>query len=407
MKKIYIIALSLILFFMVGCINQDVEVPVIPPIVEEPKPEPPKPDPIEEIVNSMTLEEKIGQLIVVGIEGPTINEKDISHIINSKVGGFIFFARNIENDNQVLELLNSLKDKNRENKIPLFLSIDEEGGRVSRLSKVYKNLPTASSLGLKDDIELSYEYGEILGLKLSSLGFNLDFAPVLDINSNPNNPVIGDRAYSDSVQVVANNGLGVMMGINSQNIIAAAKHFPGHGDTGVDSHLELPMVDKSYEEISNLELIPFKTAIENDIDMIMVAHILFPKIDKDNPSTMSKAIIHDILRDDLDYNGVVISDDMTMGAIINNYSIEDASLKFLKSGGDIALICHGSENPDLVINRIKKAFDQDEITIEEIDEKVYRILALKNRYQLNDNQVRSTDIEAVNRRVTELSNRLR
>jgi len=326
----------------------------------------------------MTLEEKIGQLLIVGIEGSEISQDDKSQILNNKVGGFIFFSRNIDNKAQVLTLLNNLKDSNKDNKIPLFLSIDEEGGLVSRLSNIFENLVDVAQLGHKNNDMLSFDYGELQGLKLSSLGFNLNFAPVLDINSNPNNPVIGRRAIDSKPSIVAQQGIALIKGLQSSNIIAVAKHFPGHGDTDVDSHLELPLVDKSYEELEKLELIPFKAAIDNGVDMIMVAHILYPQIDDNYPASMSKDIINDILREKLKFNGVVISDDMTMGAIVDNYSLEEASLKFLQSGGDLLLVSHGVENPTIVINRIKNAINDDEINIEEIDELVSSIENLSN-----------------------------
>ena len=408
MNKKYM-ALLLLLIFLIGCSKVD-----IPPVTEDPVPPPitevpivPEKDPIEELIKDMSLDEKIGQLLIVGLDKTEISQAEIDQIKNNNVGGFIFFSRNIDNKNQVIALLNGLKDYNKDNKVPLFLSIDEEGGKVSRLSKIFSNLSDAVTLGDKNNKELSYEYGKIQGLKLSNLGFNINFAPVLDINSNPKNPVIGRRAIGPTAEVVSKQGVAVIEGLRSMNIIPAAKHFPGHGDTGVDSHLELPLVDKSYEELENLELIPFKAAIDNRVDMIMVAHILYPQIDDKNPSSISKNIIQGILRDKLGFNGVVISDDMTMGAITENYTLEEASVKFLQSGGDILLICHGIENPFLVIERIKKAITEDEISIEEIDEKIYRILELKSRFKIDNDKTLDTGIEDINSRVTELNNKLK
>lgn len=394
-----------ICILLIGCSKDveppDFEEPVNPPVVE-PEPEI---DPIDEQIKEMTLEEKVGQLIIVGLEGKEISDIDISHIQDLKIGGFIFFSRNIDNGNQVLKLLNSLKEENKENDIPLFLSVDEEGGMVSRLSKIYKNLPNASILGENDDVKISFEYGENLGLKLKGLGFNIDFAPILDINSNPNNPVIGNRAFGRTADLVTRHGIEVMNGIKSQNIIPVAKHFPGHGDTSEDSHLALPRVDKSLVELESLELIPFKYAIENNIEMIMVAHILYPQIDQNKPSSISDVLINDILRDKLKFNGVVISDDMTMGAIIENYSIEEASLQFLKSGGDIVLVCHGNENPTVVYNRIIEGVKNGELSQSELDNKVYRILKLKELYNLEDKIVEGTSIDDVNNKTINLLNK--
>lgn len=363
-------------------------------------------DKIEEMIKNMTIEEKIGQLIIVGKEGLEINEDDIYQMEVNKVGGFIFFSRNIDNESQVLNMLNGLKENNSSNKIPLFLSIDEEGGRVSRLSKIYKKLPTPKKLGEVNNKELSIEYGKILGLSLKELGFNLDFAPVLDINSNPKNPVIGDRSFGNTAHKVINNGLSVMEGIHSQGIISSVKHFPGHGDTSVDSHLDLPRIDKSLDELESLELVPFREAINKNADMIMVAHILFSQLDAYYPASMSADIINGLLRNKLNYNGVIVSDDMTMGAITKNYSIEEGAIKFLKGGGDIILVCHGRDNPSIVIDAIKKGIDEGEISIDEIDRKLYRILSLKDKYNLKDDKIENIGINNVIKKIDELYEKL-
>ena len=292
---------------------------------------------IKSKIMGMSLQDKIGQLIIVGFEGKEINDEIIKDIEELKVGGFILFARNIEDENQLLTLLNDIKEANSNEDIPLFLAIDEEGGKVSRLPKSYVKLPDAMKVGEKNDKEISYKFGEILGKRVMSLGFNLNFAPILDINSNPSNPVIGRRAFGTTVNQVVNNGLKVMEGIRNTGVIPAVKHFPGHGDTDIDSHVNLPIFNKTVAELKLFELIPFREAIEVNTEMIMIAHILYPKIDKYNPCTMSTEIVQGLLRDELGYKGIIISDDMTMGAIVNNYSLEEGVIAFLKAGGDIEI----------------------------------------------------------------------
>jgi beta-N-acetylhexosaminidase len=409
-NKIYLLLL-LILILITGCKKENGKIEDNEKnndgiVQENPIDDEDKIDKIEEMIKNMTIEEKIGQLIIVGKEGLEINEDDIYQMEVNKVGGFIFFSRNIDNESQVLNMLNNLKENNSSNKIPLFLSIDEEGGRVSRLSKIYKKLPTAKKLGEVNNKELSNEYGKILGLSLKEFGFNLDFAPVLDINSNPKNPVIGDRSFGNTVEKVVNNGLSVMEGIHSQGIISSVKHFPGHGDTSVDSHLDLPRIDKSLDELESLELVPFKEAINKNTDMIMVAHILFSQLDDVYPASMSSDIINGLLRNKLNYNGVIVSDDMTMGAITKNYSMEEGAIRFLKSGGDIILVCHGRDNPSIVIDAIKKGIDEGEISIDEIDKKLYRILTLKDKYNLKDDKIENIDINNVIKKIDELYEKL-
>lgn len=412
MKKMrrYIIIIVTLIILLSGCKHSDPISPENPKdsgnIIPAPEPEPEPIDQIALMIDDMSLDEKIGQLLILGIEGREIGELDILSINQHKVGGFILFGRNVTDKDQLLNLINSLKEENSGERVPLFISIDEEGGRVSRLSGIFTNLNRPYGLGTINDPDLSYEYGKVLGRKLKEFGFNMNFAPVLDINSNPKNPVIGDRAYGNSADLVKIHALAVMKGIKDESIIPVGKHFPGHGDTGVDSHLELPMVNKTYEELQAQELIPFKAAIDDGIDMIMVAHILYPQLD-DLPASMSKVLMGDILRNKLGFEGVIISDDMTMGAIAENYSIEEASLKFLINGGDIVLVGHGVDNPSLVIDRIKKAVENNELSIDDIDRKVYRILKLKERYSLNSNIIENVNIEEVNEMSSEVNKKMR
>ncbi|WP_442262013.1 beta-N-acetylhexosaminidase [Tissierella sp.] len=350
-----------------------------------------------ERIKSMTLKEKIGQLLIVGFEGTTINEDIKKYINDYKVGGVIFFSRNIKNIDQSIKLINDIKIQNKKNNIPLFISIDEEGGRVSRLPSEFKRLPSAKIIGDIDKKEVSFEYGKIIGERLDKLGFNLDFAPVLDINSNLNNPVIGDRAFGNKTEVVTRNGIATMKGLKDKGIIAGIKHFPGHGDTEIDSHKDLPIIDKDIKALKELELVPFKNAIEEGADMIMIGHILYKDIDESYPATMSKTIIEEILRNELSFEGVVISDDMTMGAVLKNYSLEDASVKYLNSGGDILLICHGEDNPELVFKAVEDAVNSQKISEKKIDEKVYRILNLKEKYNIDDGLLKEANVEDINK----------
>lgn len=417
MKKFNRILLfaSLILLFAVGCSkdkkdnkNQDSSKGPINNIQDlEESYEIEQVDKIKKEIDAMDIDEKLGQLLIVGFEGTSIEEHTRFLIEDLKVGGLIFFKRNIKDMEQVVSLTNGLKELNRKNKIPLFISIDEEGGQVSRLPKEYKRLPESKKLGDLNDENISFQYGELIGLRLKTLGFNLDYAPVMDINSNPNNPVIGNRAFGDNPDVVWKNGIEVEKGIKSQNIISAIKHFPGHGDTDMDSHIDLPIINKTLEDMRKFEFIPFTKSIENHVDMIMVAHILFPEIDNKYPSTMSEKIIKGILRDELEFNGVVISDDLTMGAIIENYTLEEATLKFFQSGGDIALICHGIDNPKKTLEYLKAAVEEGELSVETIDEKLYRILSLKDKYNLIDDNISIIDMDKVNVKTKEVLDKIK
>ncbi|MEK3979862.1 beta-N-acetylhexosaminidase [Psychrobacillus sp. FSL K6-2836] len=357
---------------------------------------------IEESVSlsDLSLEEKVGQMIFAGIKGTVITNETKKIISTHQVGGIILFKDNLKNADQSVSLLNSIKEENIKNKVPLFLGVDEEGGRVARLPDLTK-LPTSEYLGKQNDAALSYNIGKLLGKELSAFGFNLDFAPVLDINSNPDNPIIGDRSFGTDAEIVSKLGLQLMKGIQSEQVISVVKHFPGHGDTAVDSHKELPIIQKSLADLHALELIPFTRAIEQGVEVIMMGHILLPKIDSTYPASISKVIITDVLREQLDYEGVIITDDMTMKAILNNFEISEAAVSAVKAGNDIVLVAHDYANVKKVKEAILQAIEAGEITEQRIDESVKRVLAIKKKYNLSNKQLDGVNIQELNQSINE------
>lgn len=357
---------------------------------------------IEETVSlsDLSLEEKVGQMIFAGIKGTTITNETKKIISTHQVGGIILFKDNLKNADQSVSLLNSIKEENIKNKVPLFLGVDEEGGRISRLPELTM-LPTSENLGKQNDASLSYNIGKLLGTELSAFGFNLDFAPVLDINSNPDNPIIGDRSFGTDAEIVSKLGLQLMKGIQSEQVISVVKHFPGHGDTAVDSHKELPIIQKSLADLHALELIPFTRAIEQGAEVIMIGHILLPKIDSTYPASISKIIITDVLREQLEYEGVIITDDMTMKAILNNFEISEAAVSAVKAGNDIVLVAHDYANIKKAKEAILQAIEAGEITEQRIDESVKRILAIKKKYNLSNKQQDGVNIQELNQSINE------
>ncbi|WP_161794376.1 beta-N-acetylhexosaminidase [Paraclostridium benzoelyticum] len=326
-------------------------------------------------LKKMTLDEKIGQMILSGFNGTYFN-KELNTLINDfKVGGVILFSRNIEDSKQLKKLTSDIIDINQD--IPLFISIDEEGGRVSRLPKDIKKFESSKSIGDRGDVKYAYKNGREIGGILKKYNINMNFAPVLDIHSNPKNTVIGDRAFGDNEKVVSNMGIATMKGLKDENIIPVVKHFPGHGDTEIDSHLGLPIVEKNLKQLNELELIPFNKAIENGVGAIMVSHILIKEIDDKHPATLSYNLINDILRKDMKFENIVITDDMLMKAITDYISIEEASVKSIKAGTDIILIGSDVNKTKSVIERIKLAVANNEISEGRIDRSVYRILKQK------------------------------
>jgi beta-N-acetylhexosaminidase len=366
--------------------------------------EEPEMDAVAEMLAEMNLEEKIGQMMFAGISGTAMSDSTNRLINNYHVGGLIFYKNNIASTAQIVTLQNEVREANAGNKLPLLLGVDQEGGRISRLPNEVKNLPTSLAIGNVNNPAYSYEVGTLLGKEVKAFGFNLNFAPVLDVNSNPNNPIIGDRSFGNNPEIVSRLGIETMKGMMAEDVIPVVKHFPGHGDTSVDSHLELPTVNKSLAELEELELIPFQAAVENGVDVIMAAHILLPKIDPDYPTSMSKVVLTDTLRKQLGFNGVIITDDMTMGAIAENYSIDQAAVQSVKAGSDMILVAHGESNIEATIAALKVAVENGEIKEERINESVAKVIRLKQKYNLEDSRIHSVNVEGLNQGISEVLN---
>lgn len=357
-------------------------------------------DDISKKIKKMTLDEKIGQLIIGGITGTTLTDQTKKLIHTYKLGGFILFSANLEEPNQSLNLLNDLKNENEQNNIPLLLSVDQEGGTVTRLPNLYK-LQTNEEIGLKNDKEFARKTGEVLGRQVKAFGFQVNFAPVIDVNNNPNNRVIGERSFGSNPELVGELGVETMQGMQAEQVIPVIKHFPGHGDTHIDSHEELPVIDKSMEELKDVELVPFKEAIDAGADVVMTAHIMLPQIG-DAPATLSNEIITGILREEFHFDGVVITDDVTMDAILNDYEIGEAAVHAIKAGVDIVLVAHQYENVTAVFEQIKAAVLAGEITESRLEESVKRILLLKEEYEIEDKVIEEINVDVLNEEIVEL-----
>jgi beta-N-acetylhexosaminidase len=358
---------------------------------------------ISAVISKMSLEDKIGQMILAGVSGTSMDANANKLISQFHVGGIIFYKYNFETPAQVIQLVNQLKAGNSSS-LPLLLGVDQEGGRVTRLPGGLINFPPNKQIGQLNNPDFSYKVGTLLGRELKEFGLNLDFAPVLDINSNPNNPVIGDRSFGNNAEIVSKLGIQTMKGIQSQNVITTIKHFPGHGDTSVDSHLDLPIVNKSLKELKELELIPFERAIDHGADVVMVAHILLPQLDKTNPGTMSKAVQTDLLRKQLGFTGVIITDDMTMGAITEHFDIGKAAVESVKAGSDIILVGHDDNNVVKIISSLKTAVQNGEISEQRLNESIERIIQLKRKYSINDTKAGNPNINEINHSINSLLN---
>nr|MBO2494625.1 beta-N-acetylhexosaminidase [Clostridia bacterium] len=350
-------------------------------------------DKIEEYLSRMTLEEKVGQMLIIGFDGFEAPAAVKEMIQNYHVGSVILFSRNVKDSMQLVNLINQLKAFNEGNPLPLIISADQEGGKVSRLPKDATHFPPNLVWGKNNSTQLAYDIGKVTAVEMRAYGFNLNFAPVLDIWSNPQNTVIGDRALGTNPDAVAQLGVALMKGLRDGGIIPVIKHFPGHGDTVVDSHVDLPTLSHDMQRLRSFELIPFKRAIEEGADMVMVAHILFPNITQEKvPASLSPEIITGVLRQELGFDGVVISDDMEMGAIQKYYGIEEAAVRAVLAGTDIVSICHTYEKQKQAFEAIIQAVHSGRIPMERIDESVRRIIALKLKYGLSDQPADASSI---------------
>lgn len=328
-------------------------------------------------VSSMTLEEKIAQQLVLGFDGTDYNAA-LKRYSARNIGGVILFKRNIVNESQLTQLNRDIF-QNAAN-IPMFIGIDQEGGRVNRLPASIQNIESAYTIGLSHDKQYAYQQGRYVGENVKRMGFNLDFAPVLDIWSNPANKVIGDRSFGHDAHMVSGMSRSFRQGITETGIITSGKHFPGHGDTVSDSHETLPVSNKSLDELMKFELIPFKQHIDDGIDMLMVSHISFPDIDNKYPASISKEIVTNILKKKLGYKGVIISDDLSMGAISNRYSLNEAVVRGLQSGETIMLIGSDAVDVDTLIQYVRSNVENGNIDKKIIDENNEKIIRLKLKY---------------------------
>lgn len=350
-------------------------------------------DIIERKLNKLTLEEKIGQMMIITLgknESRLKEDKreyNLDELLSEvKPGGVIIGTSDFKKRtfNEMVELTMQIKESTD---IPMIISVDQEGGRVQRLISLKDKdtngivrIPSMYIIGDTNDTSIAYDTGRLLGMELNALGFNMDFAPVIDtlyIDSS----VIGDRSFGNNVELVTKMGMSLAKGLEDRNVIPVYKHFPNHGATSTDSHDGLPEINKTKEELLLNDLIPFKEAIKNDAKVIMVGHLYYPLISNE-PSSLSKEIINDLLKNELGYDGLVVTDSLRMKAIIDKYGEKEVYEMAINAGVDLLLMPY---NPDYTINYIKESIKEGKITEEQINNSVRKILKLKYSLNLNEN----------------------
>jgi beta-N-acetylhexosaminidase len=326
----------------------------------------------------MTLKEKIGQLMIAGFNGTAPPKGILSLIKEYQLGGVILFKRNLANPSQIAKLCDSLQKASPH--VPLFICIDHEGGQVSRLPKPFTVLPSQAVVGTCNSVELAYSIGEIMANELKAVGINFNLAPVLDVNTNPDNPAIGDRAFGKSASLVCTMGLAIIAALQDNGVLACAKHFPGHGDTATDSHEELPVVNRTLEQLREVELRPFQHAMINGLRALMTAHVKYPTLDDARPATLSRKIIGKLLRSSMKFDGLVLTDDLEMKAITQEYGPDDAAIKALQAGADLLLVCHSEDRQVAILEAILKAVKKGWLSEKQLDLSLLRILSFKQRH---------------------------
>lgn len=373
-------------------------------------------DGIKAMVDSMTTEQKVAQMLMPAIRywdegkekiGVTeLNDAQKELLRRYSFGGVIVFAQNCQNAAQTTSLIKSMQQANLEGGATssLLVSIDQEGGYITRLN-TGTAMPGNMAIAATGNPENAYRAASVIGNELAVQGINVDFGPVMDVNNNPDNPIIGVRSFSDNPKVVATYGAKYIEGLHSNGVMAALKHFPGHGDTATDSHTGLPLIDKTYGELKQLELVPYASAAKQ-ADFIMTAHIQYPKIETQTyksistgeeiylPATLSKTILTDILRKDIGYKGVIITDAMDMDAISAHFDEQDSARLAINAGADMILMpvdlssTKGIENMDKYIAGVVAQVESGTISKARVDESVYRILKTKAKYGLlNDDSL--------------------
>lgn len=322
------------------------------------------------------LDARAARLLTVGFAGKVV-DADVARLIDRGVGGVILFARNVGMPAELAELTAALK---RRAGRPLLVSVDQEGGRVARLREGFTRLPPFRNVGLAGDADLARELGAVTGRELAAVGIDWNYAPDLDVDTNPENPVIGDRSLGRDPADVARLGLAFAAGLGEAGVAACAKHFPGHGDTHQDSHFSLPRLPHPRERLDRVELVPFRAAAAAGIPSIMTAHVVFEALESELPATMSARVVRGILREELGYQGVVVTDDLEMKAIADHFPIEDVVTRGLDAGVDAFLCCHTPDLAHRAADAIARGVTNGEISRERFEQAHRRVSGLAERF---------------------------
>ena len=325
------------------------------------------------------MKQQVGQQFIIGLNGTDLSAEEAEFIVRNNIGGVILMRRNVESPQQVMALTNKLQALRHQmpDKAPLFVSIDMEGGRVARLQPPFTQWPAVAALGKIDSTSIAFKFAASMGAELRAVGINVDFAPCVDVLSSPDGNFIGDRSPGTDPELVARIGSALVRGYIKSEIIPCAKHFPGHGNTTVDSHLDLPVDENTLATLDATALVPFKKAFRARLDMVMTTHIRFPAIDPEWPATLSSRILSDLLRGTLRFRQLVISDDLDMKALTKHYDRAFIPVRALQAGVNILLYCNEPESHRIAFEAVEAAVRDGKLDPKIVTDNHRRILDLK------------------------------
>lgn len=338
-----------------------------------------------------------GPLITMGIQGKTLSDDEKKFIVSNQIGGVVLFTRNFDNPKQFHELchdIHSLRLK-MPDKTPLFLSVDMEGGRVQRFKEPFTVWPPLRKLGDLDNPTLSFLFSQRMGQELRAFGINLNFAPCADIFSNPKNTVIGDRSLGSDPEHVAKHVSAIVRGYIKSDVIACVKHFPGHGNTLIDSHEDLPKEDAELKRLEDFEMLPFKRAFKARVDMCMTSHILFKNIDPKYPASLSEIFVQKLMKEHCRFRGLIVTDDLDMGALRKHFSIEEIAVQAAKVGSDILLYCNEPMSPVKAIEALIGATAQGVLNKDELMTRIKKVQQFKKEKILNPDPISFEEAQKV------------
>ncbi len=323
------------------------------------------------------LHRQCARMFMIGFPGREL-DAGLRQLLSEGIFGAVFFARNIGAPKEVAELCREIKERAG---AKIALAVDQEGGRVARLRGApFTALPPMRQLGLRSDPALAERCGRLLAFELRAVGFDWDFAPVLDVDTNPSNPVIGDRALHREASEVARLGVALARGLESSGVASCGKHFPGHGDTAQDSHLTLPRLPHNADRLRSVELVPFRDYAKAGLAAVMTAHVLFEALDPGVPATMSRRALEEVLRGELGFQGVIVSDDLDMKAITDHYPLEEAVARGVLAGVDLFLVCQNTSSQHRAIEALIHAVESGRVPRFRIEQSNRRLEALADRF---------------------------